>query len=101
MKNLLLPWHEGFWEIYHSKLPVDWLQKSEQRVTYVAPDPLTGALNYISCPEEYYERETETQEWIKQSMINPNEDPFIDWYPFKEFDEQTNELNSLDLELII
>lgn len=85
--NLLLPWHEGFWEIYHSKPPVDWkLKVADHSVVYLAPDPVTGALNYISCPQEYWERESETN-WIEESTLDPSADPYADWYPFKEFDE--------------
>jgi hypothetical protein len=96
MKNLLLPWHEGFWEFYHCLPPINWLKKSDEGTVYLAPDPVTGSLNFISCPEEYYDRETETQSWIEQSMIDPDADPFVNWYPFKEFDE-VNESNSLEL----
>ncbi|WP_013320981.1 hypothetical protein [Gloeothece verrucosa] len=88
MNELLLPWMPGFWEYYHSAPPIDWLkQVDKQGVVFVAPNPITGALDYVSCPEEYYEREAETQSWIENSMIDPNFDPFADWYPLKELDE--------------
>lgn len=97
MKNqLLLPWNEGFWEYYHSKPPIGWQQKmADQGTIYLAPDPLTGALNLVSCLEEYYERESETQEWIENSSENPFADPFADWYPFKEFDQVESEEQEL------
>lgn len=85
--SLLLPWHDGFWEIYHSKPPVDWLERvSQQGTQYVAPNPVTGALDYVSCPEEYYEYAQEL-EWVENSKVDPNADPYEGWYPFMEFDQ--------------
>lgn len=98
--KLLLPWHEGFWEFYHRQPPIDWLKKTVDGTVYLAPDPITGALNFVSCPEQYYERETETQEWIEQSTIDPTADLFADWYPFQEFN-QNLETESNFLEFVI
>lgn len=99
--TLFLPWDKGFYEFYHSIPPIDYLKKiDDQGVVYVAPSPVHGGLEYVSSPEEYYDRQTEIEEWIENSQIDPSVDPFEGWYPFMEFDHH-HQPDSEDIELFL